>query len=136
MWLNLIFFWLSLTNFQNSGNLIVEFDTTLNQGNLLVYIYNNPKGFPTNTKQAYLTKVIKSQHTKQVTISKLPYGTYAVMLIHDQNGNRKLDRNWLGLPGEPYALSGHPKFRFGPPVFDDVKFKFNTDGQIINVKFD
>jgi uncharacterized protein (DUF2141 family) len=37
-----------------------------------------------------------------------------------------MDRNWLGLPSEPYALSGHPKFRFGPPTFEDVKFGFNS----------
>lgn len=66
----------------------------------------------------------------------MPYGTYAIMLIHDKNSNCKLDRNWLGFPNEPYALSGHPKFRFGPPVFDDVKFKFNTNGQIIKFNFD
>ena len=131
-----LFFLLSLINFQNTGSLVIKFDATLYQGNLLVYIYDNPEGFPTKPKQAYQTIVIKCQNPKQVTINKLPYGTYAVMLIHDQNANNKLDRNWLGLPGEPYALSGHPKFRFGPPVFDDVKFNFNTDGQIIKVKFD
>ena len=136
MWINLIFFWLSLTNFQNTGNLIIEFDTTLKQGNLLVYIYNNQEGFPTKPQKTFLTKIVTCQNTNQIKIDNLPYGTYAIMLIHDQNGNNKLDRNWLGLPGEPYALSGHPKFRFGPPVFDDVKFNFNTDGQIIKVKFD
>lgn len=53
MLINFIFFWLSLINFQNTGNLIIEFDTTLNQGNLLVYIYDNPEGFPTKPQKAF-----------------------------------------------------------------------------------
>ena len=69
MLINFIFFWLSLINFQNTGNLIIEFDTTLNQENLLVYIYDNPEGFPTKPQKAFLTKIVTCQNINQIKIN-------------------------------------------------------------------
>ena len=135
MFLNFIFLWLSVFNNHSSGNLSIELDHALNQGKLLVYVYNNAAGFPTKPELAYETLIIECHHTKQVKIDKLPFDAYAIILIHDKNGNEKLDRNWLGLPAEPYALSGHPKFRFGPPLFEDVKFEFNRDEQVLHLDF-
>lgn len=135
MFFNFVFLYLSIFNNHSSGNLRIELNHALNQGKLLVYVYNNKAGFPTKPELAYKTIIIECNNTKQVKIDRLPFGKYAIILIHDQNANEKLDRNWLGLPAEPYALSGHPKFRFGPPLFEDVKFEFKQDGQIMYVDF-
>ncbi len=36
-------------------------------------------------------------------------GTYALAVIHDENGNGKLDTNWVGIPTEGYGFSGLPQ---------------------------
>ena len=41
-------------------------------------------------------------------------GTYAVAAFQDANGNRQLDRTRLGLPLEPYGLSGDAGRRARP----------------------
>ncbi len=46
----------------------------------------------------------------------LPSGTYALALVHDENGNGKLD-TVMGIPKEGFGFSKNPAIRFGPPSF-------------------
>ena len=39
----------------------------------------------------------------------LPSGQYAVTAYHDENGNGKIDMNFLGIPKEGYGFSNDPK---------------------------
>jgi len=119
----------------DTGNLLITFNKTLNQGKLIVYIYNQSDGFPTKTAKAYRKEVFSCKQISEITISHLPKGTYAIMVIHDLNSNGKMDRNWLGLPAEPFALSGHPKFRFGPPTYEDSKFVYGSHLKKIHLNF-
>ena len=50
-------------------------------------------------------------------------GDYAVAIIQDLNENEKLDKNFLGIPKEPYGFSG--KWKSGGSSYD--KALFNTD---------
>lgn len=60
-----------------------------------------------------------------VRFAPLQPGEYAVMVIHDENSNRKLDRNMMGMPKEElgvsndYRMSGFPPRK---PTWEDVKF--------------
>ena len=36
----------------------------------------------------------------QVTFKDLPQGSYAVSVLHDENGNGKMDKNFVGMPKE------------------------------------
>ena len=126
----------SLTSFsQSTENLVIKFNQEINKGNLLVYIYNKAKGFPKRKDLAYKTLIIKANHTQQISITDLPYSTYAIIIVHDKNGNQKMDKNWVGMPGEPYAISGNPPFRMGPPKFKDVSFYFSIKNKILLMKF-
>jgi len=120
---------------QSTKKLVIKFDQEINNGNLLVYIYDKAEGFPKRKDLAYKTLVIKANHTQQIAIPDLPYGTYAIIIVHDKNGNQKMDRNWIGMPAEPYALSGNSPFRMGPPKFEDVKILFNINNKVLSIKF-
>lgn len=39
----------------------------------------------------------------------LPAGKIALMAMHDENGNGKLDSNFMGIPTEGYGFSNNPK---------------------------
>jgi uncharacterized protein (DUF2141 family) len=54
----------------------------------------------------------------------IPAGTYGLSAFHDQNENGKLDTNFLGMPVEDYCASNEARGVFGPPSFDDAKFRF------------
>jgi len=55
----------------------------------------------------------------QVTFESIPPGSYAVVAYHDANGNGQFDRI-LGVPREPYALSGEAGQKMVPSFKDAV----------------
>ena len=57
----------------------------------------------------------------------LPPGNYAVSLIHDENGNGKLDKV-LGIPREGFAFSRNPRIAFGPPGYEDARIEVGDAG--------
>lgn len=53
----------------------------------------------------------KTPNTDQLTFrfTDLPAGMVALMAMHDENGNGKLDSNFQGMPTEGYGFSNNPK---------------------------
>jgi UDP:flavonoid glycosyltransferase YjiC (YdhE family)/uncharacterized protein (DUF2141 family) len=49
---------------------------------------------------------------------------YAISAFHDENDNEKLDTNFIGIPTESWCTSRDAKAYFGPPSFDDAKFRY------------
>ena len=59
-------------------------------------------------------------------------GRYSVALYHDENGNKKFDRDFLGIPSEGYGFSQNPGFRFGKPDVEETLF--TLDGEPVSLK--
>jgi uncharacterized protein (DUF2141 family) len=55
-----------------------------------------------------------------VVVKGVPAGTWAVLAYQDENGNNELDRNFVGMPKEPYGFSRDARGKFGPPSFEDA----------------
>ena len=51
-------------------------------------------------------------------------GTYAVSVVHDENSNGKLDRNFIGVPREGVGASNDAKGHMGPPKFNAASFEY------------
>jgi len=97
-----------------------------------------------NTDQYFLKE--KGKYKKaQVKITKdgtfhtfknIPEGVYAVTVYHDENGNGKLDKNFIGFPKEGVGISNDAKGSFGPPTFKDAKFVLKEHKTVtIQVKY-
>ncbi len=56
--------------------------------------------------------------------SGLKQGTYAVAVVDDQNSDRKLNKDFLGIPQEGFGLSRNPTVSIatGTPSFYDASF--------------
>ncbi len=119
------------------GTLIIELNKQMpREGNLLIYIFDDADAFPKQKDKVYRFVVVDAkQGIKSIPVQNLHFKDYAVIAVHDINGNKKMDRNWLGLPAEPYALSGNPKFHMGPPKYDEVKFLFEKNNQTLKLAF-
>ncbi|GAB4521190.1 MAG: hypothetical protein Tsb0010_05420 [Parvularculaceae bacterium] len=48
---------------------------------------------------------------------------YAVSAFHDRNDDGALNSNLLGAPSERFGFSNNAMGRFGPPSFDQAKFR-------------
>jgi uncharacterized protein (DUF2141 family) len=75
--------------------------------------------------------------TARLVIGGLVPGRYAVSVIHDQNGNGKLDTNLVGLPTEGYGFSRDARGTIGPPGFEAAAFDLPAAGakQIIKLGY-
>jgi uncharacterized protein (DUF2141 family) len=57
------------------------------------------------------------------TFHDIPFGSYAFKIHYDRNGNGKMDKNFLGIPEEPYGFSNDAPAMFSAPPFDKTMFK-------------
>jgi len=69
-------------------------------------------------------------------LKDVPYGDYGIAAFHDENKNGKMDKNFLGIPLEPYGFSNNVRVNFGPPKWEKAKFvvKGSTTEVSIEVK--
>ena len=90
-------------------------------------LFDSPSGFPREfLLSATNVMIIKVRHTKaRCDFEDIPPGTYALVVVHDENMNGKLDTNWLGLPKEGYGFSNDVKPLLGVPSFDAASFQYD-----------
>jgi UDP:flavonoid glycosyltransferase YjiC (YdhE family)/uncharacterized protein (DUF2141 family) len=67
---------------------------------------------------------IRDREAECVFTSVAP-DVYGISAFHDENDNEKLDTNFLGIPTESWCTSRGAKAYFGPPSFDDAKFRYS-----------
>lgn len=61
-------------------------------------------------------------------LNGLPEGRYSFAIAHDENGNGRGDRNFLGIPTEGVAISNNAKGTFGPPDEAAARFALSSSG--------
>lgn len=102
------------------------------QGQVLVGVFKSTDTF---LKQPLQKLGVKADGaTARVTFKDLDPGDYAVSVHHDVNDNAKMDRNFVGIPSEPYGFSNDAMGTMGPPSFDQAKFKLTAEGQTLQIK--
>ena len=103
------------------------------RGSIRCRIYRGKEGFPMKDKQSIAKTTCRPKDKRAVcTFKKLPAGTYAAACYHDENGNKDLDTNFLGIPTEGVAASNNATGTIGPPSWNDAKFVF-TGGSLSQV---
>lgn len=77
---------------------------------------------------------LPSGGTAPERIPDLASGEYALVIYQDENGNGRLDKNFIGIPSEPLGFSNR-YWPQGPPVFSRAAFKLEADeSRTIEVK--
>ena len=72
---------------------------------------------------------------KTEVVSFKPFKSiYAISVLHDLNGNQRMDYELNGMPKEPYGMSGND-MSMGPPVFDSVKFEVGDSDLHLRIRF-
>lgn len=61
------------------------------------------------------------------------FGTYAVTVYHDENGNGKLDKGAFGKPLELYGFSNNVRELFKRPAYEKAAFTLDKAEITINV---
>ncbi len=108
-------------------------DVNVASGKLMVKLVDSQDGYSDKAKPVD-ARMIDVSATGNVTVSfeGLKPGTYAVMIMHDENSNGKLDSNMLGIPKEGYGFSNNPRV-MRKPTFDEAKFEVSDADQSIGI---
>lgn len=86
----------------------------------------DPKFFPHCEKDAGSHKLnIPTPQAALLRFTNVTPGDYAITLLHDENGNAKLD-TMLGIPKEGVGFSNNPRLIAGPPKFVAARFQVES----------
>jgi uncharacterized protein (DUF2141 family) len=106
-------------------------------GEVRVCVWHHGESFP-NCRRGQDVRMMHAPAAAEVrmTVDGLRPGSYAVSVIHDENGNRQLDRSIVGIPTEGVGFSRNPRVTFGPPSFDKARFDATAEPvQTIRMKY-
>ncbi|MFD1105957.1 DUF2141 domain-containing protein [Sphingobium olei] len=91
------------------------------RGKVLVCVTRRPDHFPdcrADPDRRYFSVPAKAG---DIGLGSLTPGKYAIAIIHDENGNGRLD-TFAGIPREGVGFSRNPVLRFGAPSFKAASF--------------
>jgi uncharacterized protein (DUF2141 family) len=104
------------------------------QGALRCLLFTEKNGFPDRPKKAYRKAQSNIVNRRaSCRFENLPAGRYAISFIHDENGNRKLDTNFFGVPEEGYGMGNDARGSMGPPDFQDAVIEFDGKTTILQL---
>lgn len=92
------------------------------KGNLGTVVFKSNDGWPENLDKAFRhgPSPIDAGTRTAVAEWKLPPGDYGVAVIHDENSNHHLDRNFLGVPKEGFGFANNPRVLLSAPPMKDA----------------
>ncbi len=94
-------------------------DAQSRPGRLQCAAWATEQGFPFDHAKAVAHADASVQGTRVSCALELPPGRYAVAVMHDENGNGRIDKNFVGMPTEGWATSNNVVHRFRGPTFDE-----------------
>ncbi|MFO7783403.1 MAG: DUF2141 domain-containing protein [Thermodesulfobacteriota bacterium] len=96
-------------------------------GTIACALFESTAGFPREyLRHATSMMAIEIRDTQaRCDFVGIPPGTYALVVIHDENRNGKLDTNWMGVPTEGYGFSSGAKATLSAPSFSDASLRYD-----------
>ena len=104
------------------------------KGKVLVALANNKEIYD-SMHESYkhaIDNIVNKQ--VEITFNDLPFGEYAIKVFHDENDDRELNTNFLGIPTEDYGFSNNARGSFGPASWQNAKFKLDSAFYIVEIK--
>lgn len=92
--------------------------------------------FPKCRKQSATYEIVAPAANGGVKLSfnDVPPGRYSIALLHDENGNGKIDRALGMMPREGFGFSRDAKVRMGPPKFDEAAFDYTGEEKVLTIR--
>jgi uncharacterized protein (DUF2141 family) len=130
-----------------AGELRIAFEGVRSpKGTILVGLYDSKESFDRaidlSDKQGFLNDPqrvagaalrVNGDHEGGIVFENIPPGNYAVILLHDEDGNGRLNKNFLGIPTESYGFSNGAHGFLSPPKFKDAAFTLDGSNKTITI---
>ena len=116
-----------------SGQLIVQLKgLKTGKGQLFISLFSTEEGFPDQPVKALKTWSLPAD--PEIDLGHFPAGTYALALLHDLDGNRKMTYSFLGMPQDGYSSSPDGGAKWSKPVFSKAKFNIGPGTNRLTLK--
>ena len=117
-----------------SANLLISVDGLRDhKGKLLYCMTRQTTDYMRCDKDPEAVHGSVAASTARIEFDHMAPGEWALLLIHDSNGNGKLDKRF-GIPREGFGFSNNPAIRFGAPSAGDVRFEVPSGPSHQNVR--
>lgn len=99
-----------------------------------VFHEREQRAFPGDASKAIKTLYVPVPKNLKLefTVDNLPAGKYAVAILHDEDGNKKLNTA-LGYPREGFGFSNNPTILVGAPAFSKCAVEL-LDDSVVKIK--
>lgn len=129
-----LFLSITLSSAQNKGQTIsITVNNAVNNNGKVIFSLHNEDTFMKTQSIQSAESIIENGKVK-VTFESVQSGTYAIMVLHDENDNKRMDFELNGMPKENYGMSNNP-VSFGPPQFTDAKFEVADEDLDLLIRF-
>jgi len=121
---------LSAPGVANAIDLIVNVENVRSKGGSVgCALYTNKTGFPGDLAGAdnILYVPAEAGKTASCVFEGLATGKYAVSVTHDRNDNKVTDKNFLGIPKEPWGVSNNIRKMTRPPRFEESSVQLDNE---------
>jgi uncharacterized protein (DUF2141 family) len=99
-------------------------------GQALVMLYGSPSSWLKADRALRRVQLPIVDGAIETRFAELPRGSYAVTVIHDENGNGRLDMRWLPWPRPREGTGVSNGAKGGPPRWRDAKRDLDADERI------
>lgn len=106
-------------------------NTKNNEGNMLLGLHNADTFMKGKGIQNTSSKI--KNNIVSVSFTNVPRGEYAIMVLHDENSNNRMDFELNGMPKEDYGMSNNP-MSYGPPQFHEAKFSVEKENLELEIR--
>ncbi len=100
---------------------------------LWIGLYNSEESFLIKEKAILIGENVTQTGKMEIQIPDISHGAYAIAIFHDVNNNGEMDRNFLGIPSEPFSFIRKPKSKWRLPRFEEVVLEIYQPRQVFQV---
>lgn len=102
------------------------------KGEILISLFNREKGFPEEGALAFRTWRLAPG--KNLDLTGIPSGKYALAILHDLDNDQKMTYNLLGMPQDGYGSSPDGGPRLTKPRFKSALFWHSPKGTDLTIQ--
>jgi len=97
------------------------------KGEIQVSVYDTDKSFLKENEEYRIYRFKVEENKGSFAINDLPEKEYALIIYHDVNNNKEMDKSIIGMPKEGYGFSKNFKPALSRPDFKDCSIILNKD---------
>ncbi len=114
-----------------AADITVRIDNPPESGSVALVLFDSANTFG-DLRDPYRVDIHQLDGRDEYLIEDVEAGEYALMVYYDENGNKRMDKNFIGIPTEPLGFSNRYRPK-GPPAYERAAF---TIGQAESRSFD